>query len=440
MKTKKKSNLINNNIILVLCVFAFLSTSLLQAQVKRDQRTKKTNTRDHRTNKAPKNDVATDGYRNDYLVTNPPRSTQEDLEKWNRIVTYMLGVEGFDPISNFINYPPSEKRIVGIPGTGSNNNWVPLSYKKQVCCGKLENFKTYDGFGDEMDWNFFVLPNDEFSFLITKALPYKKETTLMSSSGWHINKKNRDHRRGYEWKKYKLEAEVTPDQSLYDNPFFPKKGSKKVGDPDVVLEGKQMCFYGPWVREWNHHYRPEIHPSEMIWWRLNGGYYMMLIQDDSNRFDSKDDFDLDGLLPSNWKPWAEPPLTAQFRVAFEINPSASDLPYKMDVREVLKRFVVTIEDAGASADSDNGTSHTLVVDNKKLLIANELQENDNDLGVKFVDITKRADGTIQGYLQITTKVGGPDLGGDEGYHLIYVSSNIPVKKSDRANRIDHRID
>ena len=214
MKTKKKSNLINNNIILVLCVFAFLSTSLLQAQVKRDQRTKKTNTRDHRTNKAPKNDVATDGYRNDYLVTNPPRSTQEDLEKWNRIVTYMLGVEGFDPISNFINYPPSEKRIVGIPGTGSNNNWVPLSYKKQVCCGKLENFKTYDGFGDEMDWNFFVLPNDEFSFLITKALPYKKETTLMSSSGWHINKKNRDHRRGYEWKKYKLEAEVTPDQSL----------------------------------------------------------------------------------------------------------------------------------------------------------------------------------------------------------------------------------
>jgi len=53
-----------------------------------------------------------------------------------------------------------------------------------------------------------------------------------------------------------------------------------------------------------------------------------------------------------------------------------------------------------------------------------------------VDITKRADGTIQGYLQITTKVGGPDLKGDEGYHLIYVNSNIPTRISERANKID----
>ncbi len=156
---------------------------------------------------------------------------------------------------------------------------------------------------------------------------------------------------------------------------------------------------------------------------------MMLIQDDSNRFDNKGEFDLEGNLPNGWKPWAEPPLTAQFKIAFEVDPAASSLPYKMDIREIHKRLVVTKEDAGASADSDNGASHTLVVDNKKLLIVDELQENDNDLGVKFVNITKRADGTIQGYLQITTKVGGPDLKGDEGYHLITVVSNIPVKKA-----------
>ncbi len=445
MNYARKPKLMNINIFLVLSVFTLFISSQLHAQVVRDHRTKtKTNkTKNNSTeivspidayktkpnknkNEAPKNVVAIDDSKNNFLIVNPPRSTQEDLNKWNRIVNKMRGIEGFDPVSNFINYPPSEKRIVGIPGTGSNNNWIPLSYKKQVCCGKLENFKTYDGFGDEMDWNFFVLPNDEFSFLITDALPYKKETRLMSSSGWHKNKRGQ----------YQLEAEITPDQSLYDNPFFPKKGSKKVGDPDVVLEGKEVCFYGPWVREWNHHYRPEIHPSEMIWWRLNGGYYMMLIQDDSNRFDSKDDFDLDGLLPNNWKPWAEPPLTAQFKIAFEVNPSVSGLPYKMHISEVLKRFVVTKDDADASADADNGTSHTLVIDNKKLLTVNELQENDNDLGVKFVSITKRADGTIQGYVQITTKVGGPDLGGDEGYHLIHLASTIPVRRSHRADNID----
>ncbi|EAR01997.1 hypothetical protein [Maribacter sp. HTCC2170] len=432
------------NLIITL-IISITTIGAIEAQVIRDHRNKTKTTKNKKSsteivspidaykiktpkyeNKAPKIDVAIDDSKNNFLITNPPRSTQEDLNKWNRIVNKMLGIEGFDPVSNFINYPPSEKRIVGIPGTGSNNNWIPLSYKKQVCCGKLENFKTYDGFGDEMDWNFFVLPNDEFSFLITDALPYRKETRLMSSNGWHKNDNGQ----------YQLEAEVTPDQSLYDNPFFPKKGSKKVGDPDVVLEGKEVCFYGPWVREWNHHYRPEIHPSEMIWWRLNGGYYMMLIQDDSNRFDSKDDFDLDGLLPNNWKPWAEPPLTAQFRIAFIVNPSDSGLPYKMHISEVLKRFVVTKDDVDVSKDSDNGISHTLVVDNKKLLIVNELQENDTDIGVKFVEITKRTDGTIQGYLQLTTKVGGPDLSGDEGYHLIHVQSTIPVKKSSRRFDID----
>ncbi|MEN8194659.1 MAG: hypothetical protein ABFS12_17695 [Bacteroidota bacterium] len=451
MKTKVK--LKRNHFALIIGFLAITYISPIQAQIIRDHRTKKTNTRDHRTKKTNTRDhrtketpnkkggvSASDAYRLDFSVTNPPRSTQKDLSKWNRIVTKMQGIEGFDPVSNFINYPPAEKKIKDLPGTGYKNNWIPLSTQKQVCCGILENFKTYDGTGAEMDWNFFVFPNSAFSSLISKAIPYKNETFFMSDKGWHKNKRGQ----------FLLEAEVTPDQSLYDNIFFPKgityetinlagnlhQVPKKSHDPDINLEGKEVCFYGPWVREWLHHHRPEIHPSEMIWWKESRRYYMMLIQDDSNRFDNKGDFDLDGILPNSWKPWAEPPLTAQFKIAFEVKPSESTLPYKMDIREKYKRFVVTKEDTGASADSDNGTSHALVVDHKKLLVVNELQENDNDLGVKFVDITKRADGTIQGYVQITTKVGGPDLKGDEGYHVIYVDSSIPVKKSSRRHSID----
>lgn len=375
-------------------------------------------------NSAPIIDVAVDSYRNHFQMKNPPRTTAAALQKWNRTVTKMQGIEGFDPVGNMINYPPAEKTYWNF--SAGQNNWIPLSYEKQVCCGRLENFKTYDGKGDEMDWNFFILPSDEFSFLITKALPYKEETTLMSSGGWHKNDRGQ----------YQMEAEITPDQSLYKNNFFPKKGSGKVGDPDISLEGKQVCFYGPWVREWFHHHRPEIHPSEMIWWRTSNGYYMMLLQDDSNRFDDKTDFDTGGgLLPSSWKPWAEPPLTAQFKIAFEVKPSASGLPQKMEIEEVYKRFVVTKNDAQASADADNGSSHALVVDNKILLVVNEKQANDQDLGVKFVDISRRVDGTIQGYVQITTKVGGPDLGGEEGYHMLHVtSSSMPVVKTVRDHR------
>lgn len=362
--------------------------------------------------------------RNHFQVKNPPRTTEADLQKWSRIVTKMQGVEGFDPVGNMINYPPAEKTYWNI--NGHQNNWIPLSYQKQVCCGKLENFKTYDGKGDEMDWNFFIVPSEEFSFLIDKALPYKEETLLMSGNGWHKNDRGQ----------YQMEAEITPDQSLYKNDFFPKIGSSKVSDPDISLEGKQVCFYGPWVREWFHHHRPEIHPSEMIWWRTSNGYYMMLIQDDSNRFDDKGDFDVGGgLLPSSWRPWAAPPLTAEFKIAFEVKPSASDLPLKMDIEEVYKRYVVTKNDANASADADNGSAHALVVDNKTLLLVNEQQPNDQDLGVKFVDISRRADGTIQGYVQITTKVGGPDLGGEEGYHMIHItSSSMPVVRTVRDHR------
>ena len=415
-------------------------------------------------NSAPENDVAINDSRNDFLVTNPPRSTQEDIDKWNRIVTKMQGIEGFDPVGNIIGEYPAEKTQGSEVVLHFFNNWVPIDSKKHACCGKLKKFKIYDGGNDEMDWGFYITPNDAFSFLIKDVLQYKDpdgydaawdgEFSLAgfhmgenAPGGWHVDEKFRDHRPGYEWSKYLLEGEITPDESLYDNVFFPRRGKEVIhasGDisytPNLGSLGREICIYGPWVRERVHNNRPEIHPSEMIWWRENKGYYLMFLQDDSNRFDDQGDFDfgvLGGFTPDNWKAWAEPPLTAQFKIAFEVMPRASKLPIKMDIREIYKRFVVTKDDADASKDSDTGTSHTLVVNNKKLLVVNEQQENDNDLGVRFVDITERADGTIQGYLQITTKVGGPDLAGDEGYHVIYVSSSkMPIVRTVRDHRTD----
>ncbi|MFT4533826.1 MAG: hypothetical protein ACI9P5_001177 [Saprospiraceae bacterium] len=445
MRTIEKFRFKSILLFFLLGIFVAVSVTPVQAQVTkrdhktkektktRDQRKKKTKTRDLGNKKVPNNDKAIDDSDSfiNFLVTNPPSSTQEDLRKWNRIVHKMQGIEGFDPVRNYIGSAPVEKNWP-LP-VGYKNNWIPLDKQKQVCCGKLENFKTFDGRDDETDWNFHILPNDEFSFLITEALPYKKKPfPIKNPKGWH-----KKGSRG----EYTLEAEVTPDESLFQNVFFPikRKKGRESNDPKIGLEGKEICVYGPWIREWFHHNRPEIHPSEMIWWRESKGYYMMLIQDGSKRFDDKDKFDfgfLGGSAPDNWKPWTKSPLTAQFKIAFEVNPSTSELPLKMDIREVYKRFIVTKDDADASKDSDNDSSHTLVIDNRKLLVVNEQQENDNDLGVEFVDITKRADGTIQGYLQITTKVGGSNKK-DIGYHVIYVaSSSIPIKRTVRDHRTD----
>lgn len=347
----------------------------------------------------------------DLRITNIADATAADLAEWNKVVNKMQGVKGVDPVGAYISGMPGERQ-------GNINNWYPLSYEKQTLCGVLDHFNIFDGSGDEMDWNNFVLPNDEFSFLIEDALPYKGSDGIWGHIGGWIG--------GSDWHKdragnYLIEAEITPDQGLYQNFWFPK-----VDNPSSVLEGREVCFYGPWVREKVHGNRPEIHPSELIWWKEGNGYWMMAIQDDSNRFDERSDFDLDGfLVPSSWRPWAAPPLTYQFKIAFEVNPAAAGLPLKTYTREVYNRFVVTKDDTHASSDADDGTSHALVYNNQALLVVEEQQENDDDLGVRFVDLRKRSDGTIQGYIQITTKIGGKNIRGDEGFHVLHVPSLRP---------------
>jgi|GEM_PF-3146512 len=350
-----------------------------------------------------------------FVVSNLPTSTQNDLNEWNRVVNKMQGINAVDPVGGDVIYSyPAEKSEWG-SFLGQINNWRPLSSQKQTLCGILDRFNTYDGDGAEMDWNNFIIPNDEFSFLITDALPFK------GGDGFWCVEDNWQHC-GDNRTIPCVEAEITPDESFYENPYFPKS----IGES--YLEGREICVYGPWVRECVHGHRPEIHPSEMVWWQDDDkNYYMMLVQDDSNRFDESDKFDTDGSAPSDWKPWAQPPLTAQFKIAFKIPRSeytgfiVGRKPQKMDIHVLHNRFVVTEEDSEARADCDDGKSHTLVYNNRAILTINELQENDSDLGVKFVDISQRADGTIQGYVQITTKVGGPNIRGEEGYHVLYVN-------------------
>ena len=276
------------NILLFFLLGIFVAVA--QAQVtKRDHRTKeKAKTRGHRTNRVAENDVAIDDSFNNFLVTNPPRSTQDDVDNWNRIVTKMQGIEGFDPVGNIIGEYPAEKTQGSEVVLHFFNNWVPLDSKKHACCGKLKKFKIYDGGNDEMDWGFYITPNDAFSYLIKDVLQFKDpdgydaawdgEFSLAgfhmgenAPGGWHVDEKFRDHRPGNEWRKYLLEGEITPDESLYDNVFFPKRGNEVThasGDisytPNLGSLGREICIYGPWVRERVHNNRPEIHPSDMV--------------------------------------------------------------------------------------------------------------------------------------------------------------------------------
>jgi len=333
-----------------------------------------------------------------------PLCTGEDLRQWSRVVDRSQGVMGQDPVGFYIaDYPAEKFGILNI------NNWLPLSGYKETLCGELHHFNVYDGSGAEMDWNHFIIPSTGFEYLITDALPYKG-----GSGVWCVN----DNWHDCDGTDNCMEGELTPDQTFYENPWFPKS----IGDSN--LEGREICVYGPWIRECVHGHRPEIHPAELTWWKEKWGdadlYWLMALQDDSNRFDDKNEFDIEGTPPPEWRPWGAAPMSAKFKLAFEVNPAGPGLVY--DIGEAFAMNVVTRFDLDASRDSDNGAEHAIEYDDKIVLRANENQPEDIDLGVTFTDICQRTDGFLQGYVNLTTKTGVSNEG-EEGYHILFVTVN-----------------
>lgn len=333
-----------------------------------------------------------------------PICTTAQLTEWDRVVSQTQGVNGHDPVGHYIASFPAEKF-----GVLNINNWIPMSGYKETLCGNLHHFNVYDGSGAEMDWNQFIIPAPSFEFLITDVLPYKGGSgTFCVDDDWHDCAGQDDC----------LEGELTPDESFYENPWFPKSTGES------VLEGREICVYGPWIRECVHGHRPEIHTAELTWWKetFKGSdlYWLMALQDDSNRFDDEDEFDIEGPKPPEWRPWAAAPMSATFQLAFEVDPAGP--VHSFEIGESFARNVATSGDAQARLDSDNGTQHAIQYNGKVVVRANENQPNDNDLGVTFTDICRKTDGKLRGYVTMRTRT-GVNNSGQEGYHILFVLVN-----------------
>jgi hypothetical protein len=336
-----------------------------------------------------------------------PMISAMQLEEWQRIVDTQQSVSGRDPAGHQIG-PNVAKR------SGLGLNWYPVDIYKQTLCGTLHHFNFYDGYGDEGDWNNFIIPAASHSYLLEDVKPIADPDDL------HKCNQPGDC----------MEAEITPDESFYENRWFPKSAGMS------ALEGKQICTYGPWVWEEAHGNRPEIHPSELYWWKDDiaaelGTYTLMALQDDSNRFDRSDNYN--GTIV---RPWSKFPRTAEFKIAFEVvlppitqnTPILEQVVFEID--ELASRNVVTSNDAAARLDSDDGKQHAIQFDGNVVLRVNELQANDDNIGVRFLELTRGTRGggvgplsrrVIRGYIAITSKIGLDDRG-KEGYHVIRVRS------------------
>ena len=334
-------------------------------------------------------------------LSTTPVISQVQLAEWQRIVETQQGVTGIDPVGHKIGPNVAKRTSLGL-------NWYPFDIYKQTLCGTLHHFNFYDGYGDEGDWNHFIIPAPSHSYLLEDAKP------IANADDLHQCNAPGDC----------MEAEITPDEDFYENRWFPKSAGKS------DLEGRAICTYGPWVWEEAHGNRPEIHPSELYWWKESEPaletYTLMVIQDDSNRFDRPGNYS--GTIV---RPWSKFPRSAEFKIPFELSlsqltPVLEQLIFEID--ELSRRNVVTANDATARRDSDDGKEHAIQLDGQIVVRANELQHLDDSIGVRFVELTKgtRSGGAgepvsnvLRGYIAINSKIGIDD-NGKEGYHVIRV--------------------
>ena len=165
------------------------------------------------------------------------------------------------------------------------------------------------------------------------------------------------------------------------------------------------------MQDEGHGFRPEIHPCELLWWRtVTQGlatYHLMVIQDDSNRFDRRSDFS--GNIV---RPWSMYPRSAEFRIAVSV-------PNNQRRRLLVDQLFARNVRPSAPADAPRVVSRTVGVGGRV-----EVERgfaNRRDVGVRFEPFQAAAGGQSSfGYVVLECEVGNSDRG-REGYQVLRVT-------------------
>lgn len=329
---------------------------------------------------------------NNYEVSseNIPEATGVQISTWNSATNLSLGIRAYDPVNN----RPTEQ---------SHDSWDLFAPTKQNLAGRFNRFGSYDEkiIGKLYDWNIMIHCFDEYTGLYNSV-----KQQYYDPSEWHgcITPGNPCgtpyNNNPCMW------AEIAPDPAFSkNNDWFP------VSEDDHCVEGYYLAkndtvgVYGCYVTDDEHGNQPEIHPAQQIWFRNksisadnNDHYWLMFLQDASDRYGN----------------WSASPIYGQFHIAFKVKPklrpNAAVTPQTMNLSIASQLDLVTNAFADHNYDCDNGYSHALVVDGQKLLVVNEPESTDdeNKIGVQFVDLAKLPDGSIQGYVQVSLVLGDYD--------------------------------
>jgi hypothetical protein len=263
------------------------------------------------------------------------------------------------------------------------HRWRPVTGFKRAVCGVVAKFEFENrGAPHEEDCNHLIRPRLEHCEVVAGGLAHTCDTGDSPCPNGAC-----------------IMTEITPDDAfLAGNEFFCERPSDR---NTSELVGREVCVYGPFVKEETPSPTGEIHPAELFWWRGDLGervaptdaLWLMAFQDDSARFDTRDKYVFIGRAQPGptWRPWAAVPRAAQFFLAFAIDPAGPKRTLHIQRHSAVNVF--TKDDPGARADDDDGFEHAIEYDGKIVLQVDEPGEAfDDELGVRFVELCR--DGSL----------------------------------------------
>ena len=289
--------------------------------------------------------------------------------------------------------------------------WRPINGRRETLGGRLAKYYVATVHPDqkEFDWNIDVVPGAAFA-------PWMGEG--------------------------EIEGEVTPAPSLRDNRFFPPKGPSP-------LVGRNICLYGPWVRDLGNDSQREIHPAEAIWWRnepgSNSDVQLIVVQDAAiHRFTERADYDFDedhdGTDDFNpgWAPWVTYPQTEEIKIPFQYDPRVGS--YAVITIDEERSLHVVTRLSPELDDVDNGAAHKLKAAsrlgtesfNQPTLV--EVHESrDSHQGIQFTDLCRSSTGIVSGNVRVLAAIGRANTR-DAGFMVLRLTKSFKVNDEQVATQ------
>ena len=344
--------------------------------------------------------VRCDNY--DVILTseNIPLASANEIKTWELTSETLLGIRAFDPTKGELSTMEQHTALTtdvfgGVPFYKPIFN--ALSKEKQNIGGTLNRYHSHGEDNNSNDINLWMILFEEYQQFYDIVEFNKNDGWLFPTTlnGPELSCGDYDKNVPF------LLGEIAVPNSFIDNNFFFRRADNTYCESGIYLHKLDTFgMYGAITTDRHHGNVPEVHPAQQFWFRNKTvsaknveGYWLFFVQDASDRFVD----------------WIGSPLHGQYKIAFRYKPNkikAHTLgPLTMDISLGLKEDMVTDKFPDQYADCDNGRTHALVVDGKRIVSVTESGFNDNDMGIQFVDVRKLSDGTIQGYVQVSMVIG-----------------------------------